>query len=217
MTPTPKSTSRLLTIGLCGGIGAGKSAVAGAFARLGCAVWDADKQAKAMLEHDEVRQTLTTWWGESVLDPQGLVDRQAVARIVFSDPDERLRLEGLIHPRLATLRKQAMADARDRGAAAFVIDAPLLFEAGLDTLCDAIVYVDASFDTRLERVQRTRRWDATELRSREKSQLPLDAKRARSQYMVQNDGDVADVERQVEALFNQIRQQHLDEADDAMA
>jgi dephospho-CoA kinase len=215
MVVTPSDTSRLLTIGLCGGIGAGKSAVAQAFARLGCAVWDADGEARAMLATDEIRQTLTTWWGDAILNPQGMVDRRAVARIVFSDPDERLRLEALIHPRLARRRERAMAHARERGVAAFVIDAPLLFEANLDPLCDVIVYVDASFRTRLDRVRRYRQWDASELRSREKSQLPLDDKRARSQYMVQNNGDVADVEDQVEALFYQIRQQHLDEADDA--
>lgn len=191
-------------IGLAGGIGAGKSEVARTLAALGCEVSDSDAAAKAMLVEDDIRRTLVSWWGESVYTHAGQPDRAAIGRLVFNDPAQRTRLERLIHPRLKVARDAAIAAARRRGAKAFVIDAPLLFEAGLDSECDAVIFVDAPRAQRVDRVRSARGWDDAELARREAAQWPVEDKRARSGYAVNNSADRTDLERQVRAALESI-------------
>lgn len=190
-----------LVIGLAGGIGSGKSSVARAFASLGCLVIDSDAEVRTLLTRGEVKRELVSWWGEGVLNDAGEVDRGAVARIVFTDASQRARLEGLLHPMLRTNREAMKRRARDAGAPALILDAPLLFEAGLDTECDAIVFVDTPRQTRLDRVRRGRGWSEEELDRREKSQLPLEEKRSRSDYVLRNYGDPASLEGEVSRLL----------------
>ncbi|MCK4872178.1 MAG: dephospho-CoA kinase [Phycisphaerales bacterium] len=199
-------SDRFAVIGLVGGIGAGKSLVARAFCDLGCAAADADALAIAALDRPDVRSELIGWWGERVIGCDDRVDRKVVAGIVFADPQERRRLEALIHPIVTELIRGLLAEAQTAGVQAFIIDAPLLVEAGLDDLCDAVVFVEAPRDVREKRVRESRGWGPDELDLREKTQLPLAEKRRRSQYTVQNDGDPADVARRVEAVFNRICQ-----------
>ena len=193
-------------IGIVGGIGSGKSEVARAFGRIGCLVTDSDAQAKEILTRPLVRDELVRWWGPSVLDAEGRIDRAAVAKIVFSDAGARARLEGLVHP-LLHRERQALVQrmARDGGVRAIVIDAPLLFEAGVDRECDAVIFVDAPFSQRLERVRLSRGWDAAELERREAAQLSLEEKRRRSRFVVDNRGTVEDLERQVGEILERVR------------
>lgn len=179
-------------IGLCGGIGAGKSAVASILADLGCLVIDSDQRARAALDRPDVRDQLVAWWGDGVLNADGRVDRSRVARIVFDDPQQRARLEALVHPIVRQDRAAMIAEASAvSGNAparfrAIVIDAPLLFEAGLDRECDTIIFVDAPADQRLRRVQSSRGWSAQELARREAAQWPLERKRAAAAHVVNN-------------------------------
>ncbi|MGD9690153.1 MAG: dephospho-CoA kinase [Phycisphaerales bacterium] len=191
-------------IGLTGGIGAGKSEVASMFAELGCAVSDSDGQAKAALERPEVAQTLVSWWGREMLDALGRVDRRRVASIVFSDPEARARLEALVHPIIRREREAALLRAAAEERRAFVIDAPLLLEAGLDRECDAIVFVDTPRPERLARLAASRSWDEAEVRRREAAQLPVEEKRRRSGYTIMNHGSRADVLGQVRDVLEQI-------------
>jgi dephospho-CoA kinase len=191
-------------IGLAGGIGSGKSTVARVFEALECVVIDSDKLSKEAMARDDVRETLRQWWGDEVLGADGQVDRRAVAKIVFSDPKERERLEGLIHPLIAQARARRIEDARNAGVLAVVVDAPLLFEAGLDKEVDAVVFVDCPFETRLERVKTGRGWDEREMQLREKAQLGVEHKRQRSDYEVVNMGGPDDLRRQVSQILTRI-------------
>lgn len=175
-----------LIIGLAGGIGSGKSAVAASFARQGCAVIDSDAEAKEALQRPDVRDTMVSWWGPAILTPAGTVDRAAIARVVFADPLQRGRLEGLIHPLIRRTRESAQAEARLAGTPAIVYDAPLLFEVGLDALCDAVVFVECPRDERLRRVSVSRGWTESDLSRREAAQWPLDRKRIASTFTVNN-------------------------------
>ncbi|MEL7474196.1 MAG: dephospho-CoA kinase [Planctomycetota bacterium] len=177
---------RPMVIGLAGGIGAGKSAVASAFAELGLLVSDSDRAAKAMLDRDEVSAMLVEWWGERVLDATGRVDRAGIAAIVFEQPHERERLEALVHPLLKAGRSELIERARTEGAPGVVIDAPLLFEAGLDEECDAVVFVAAPRAVRLERLRRDRGWDEHELARRERAQWPIERKREGCSHEIDN-------------------------------
>lgn len=189
-------------IGIAGGIGSGKSRVAQEFAKLGCLVIDSDREARAALERDEVKRQLVAWWGGDVLDESGAVARGKVAEIVFSDPEQRGRLEGLIHPLVKKSRDELIAASP--GHRAVVIDAPLLFEAKLDADCDAVVFVDAPREVRLARVREHRGWSEEELARREASQLPIEEKRRRSDHVVTNAGSVAELAGQVRRVLEAV-------------
>lgn len=192
-------------IGIAGGIGSGKSFVAQLFGELGCGVIDSDAQVSEAYGQESVRNTLRQWWGGSVLQPDGSLNRKEVARRVFSDPAERKRLEALVHPIVAALRDQKMAEmASNPAILAFVWDTPLLFEVGLNDGCDAVVFVEAGEDVRLSRVAQGRGWDRSELLRRENLQWPLDRKRKISDYIVQNTADADFVRRQVRDVLSRI-------------
>ncbi|MEO1128475.1 MAG: dephospho-CoA kinase [Planctomycetota bacterium] len=205
MLAAPTHPERPLIVGIAGGIAAGKSAVASAFASLGFLVSDSDRSVRAALGREDVRSTLVEWWGPGILDPSGEVARSRVAEIVFAEPAERRRLESLVHPIVHAERRDLVDRAAAVGAPGVVIDAPLLFEAGVDAECDAVVFVDAPIEVRLERT-RSRGWDAAELERREAAQMPLTEKRARSQFVVRNSGsEMAELEQQVRRVYDALR------------
>lgn len=192
-------------IGIVGGIGAGKSTVAGVFAQLGCVVSDSDAVVRELMGGDAVRDQLVGWWGGRVLGADGRVDRARVAQIVFESDDERRRLEGLIHPMVHEHRRGVIDAARREGRAGVVVDAPLLFEAGVDSECDAVVFVDTPREIRLSRVRTTRGWDESELGRRENAQLGLEEKRKRSDYIVSNTGLLDELHGRVARVLASIR------------
>lgn len=198
-------SGRVPVIGVVGGIGSGKSEVARALGRMGFVVTDSDAQAREILRRPEVRDELVGWWGAGILGPEGEVDRAAVARIVFGDDGARRRLEELIHPLIHLERAVQIECAEREGAPGVVIDAPLLFEAGVDRECDAVIFVEAPWETRAERVRLTRGWSEDELSRREAAQMPLNEKRRRSRFVVNNTGSIADVESQVRSILDRLR------------
>ncbi len=202
--PTARAPLPVPVIGLAGGIGAGKSEVARALADLGCHVIDSDQEARAVLERPEVKAQLVAWWGSGVLDAQGKVNRAAVAEIVFKNPVDRARLEGLIHPLVKLRRSEFRRGAEAARARAVVVDAPLLFEAGVDAECDAVIFVDAPREARLARVLSTRGWNEAELDRRERAQMPIEEKRRRSTHILKNTGTAVDLRRQTEVLLKSL-------------
>lgn len=186
------STGHKPILGLLGAPGSGKSLVARQLASLGCAVIDADLLAHQAMDDPQVIQQIADWWGSEVLKPDGRLDRQRVAQRVFEDEPGLSQLESLIHPivhaQRQALSSQAMADPAVR---AVVEDCPLILEIGIDKQCDVLIYVDAPQATRLARVKEHRGWSAKELARREKNQTPLDIKRQRADYVIDNDADEA--------------------------
>jgi len=194
-------------IGLTGGIGSGKSTVAGILADQGCLVVDSDKLARQALDQPEIRDTLVSWWGAAILDTDGCVDRSKVASNVFTSLDERKRLESLVHPWIEKQRLSLFESAPPH-TLALVIDAPLLIEAGLHTQCDAVLYVDTDRETRLARLAKSRNWDEKELTRREDSQLPLDDKRSIAHHIVENKGDIRSLTVTVRQILSEIVNSH---------
>jgi dephospho-CoA kinase len=190
-------------IGITGGIGSGKSTIAGMFGEIGCLVISSDQQVQQAYHDPAVISQLRKWWGDGVLQADVQLNKRKISDIVFSDPQQRKRLEELLHPRVAQLRDKQMEEAgRGEQVKAIIWDTPLLFEAGLQKGCDAVVFVDVPLAQRLERVTRDRGWDEAELRRREKSQWPLDKKKEISDYIVDNTADADFVRGQVrEVLF----------------
>ena len=191
-------------IGLAGAIGAGKSALARAFARLGCLVIDSDREAREALDLPEVRERLVEWWGAGILSPEGRVDRRSVADRIFGDEWERKRLEGLVHPLIRRTRAGAQREAAAAGKIGVVYDAPLLFEAGIDAICDGVVFVDAPRPARLRRVRETRGWDESELDRREAMQWAPERKKAASGFIVRNDAPEAALDEHARDILRRL-------------
>jgi dephospho-CoA kinase len=192
-------------IGLAGGIGSGKSTVAAQFAKLGCLVLDSDRQSHEVLGQPDVVAELVNWLGSDVLDAAGMPVRKKIADRVFGKPDQVDRLTGLIHPRVARLRDEAILRAQDDPAvAAVVIDSPLLFEAGVDRQCDGVVFVDAPLDQRIARVAADRGWSADQVEARQKHQMDLEQKRARCRWTIRNDGRADELVEQVRRVLAEV-------------
>ncbi len=202
------SKKKMAVIGLVGGIGSGKSTVAQAFADLGCVVSDSDKVGAAVLMRPEVIKELVMWWGDEILDESGAVDRKKVAGIVFRDREQRDRLEKFVHPLIHADRhaliEKCRLDGGKSGGRAVIVDAPLLFEAGVDSECDAVVFVQTPKRIRARRVQESRGWDESELDRREKAQMGLEHKREQADHIVTNGGSLDELLPQVAQILKDI-------------
>ena len=196
--------NNLPIIGIVGGIGSGKSTVASILESLGCFVADADANAKRVINEKDIQEKLVEWWGKSVVDNDGFTVSSAIAEIIFADKGERNRLESLVHPRIRKLQANQFNYAPSNSIA-LVIDAPLLVESGLDSMCDAIIFVQASRAIRLERVKKRNNWDEITFDNREATQLPLDKKSQTADYVVHNKGDRASLEGQLEQVLGEIK------------
>ncbi len=192
-------------VGLAGGIGAGKTTVAKMLGELGAGVIESDALGRLEINSREVKKVLRRWWGGDVLTADGSVDRKKVAAIVFRDPAQRHRLEALLHPRIAVRRADMMTEFEKQPRIIIVVlDSPLLYETDLDLMCDAVIFVDARPDVRLPRSEKAYRWTKEEIGQREKTQQPLDMKRARADHICDNNSTLAALRTQLERVFSQI-------------
>jgi dephospho-CoA kinase len=194
----------MLMVGLTGGIGAGKSAVARRLAELGAVVIDSDALAREVVAPgtpglDEV----VAAFGPAVLDPDGALDRAALGRIVFADDERRRRLEAIIHPRV---RARAAEIATSAPSDAVVVnDVPLLVEAGLAGLYQVVIVVLASEDVRVARLLRDRGMTEADVRARITAQATDEQRRAVADIVIVNDTDMDDLRSQVDAAWASLR------------
>jgi dephospho-CoA kinase len=184
---------RVPFVGLTGGLGSGKSTACAALRRLGAATLSTDAVVHELYASDTVRDAVVARWGADVA-PDGVVDRGAIARHVFSAPDERRWLEELLWPlvgqRVWAFRQEQ--EAADPAPKAAVVETPLLFEAGMDGIYDATIAIVADEAVRRERAA-ARGHEAVDERAAR--QLTQDEKAQRATYAVRNDGSEADLER----------------------
>ncbi|MFO0907730.1 MAG: dephospho-CoA kinase [Isosphaeraceae bacterium] len=205
----PWKHGKLPVVGVVGGIGSGKSTVASLFGELGAMVLDADKVGHALLNQRPVREEVVNRFGAEVvvIDEQGeeVVDRRTLGRIVFSDPAALRALESILHPRMKRTFERAIARTTRRGEfKGVILDAAILYEAEWNGVCDRIVFVDAPREHRLERVATSRGWTEDVLARREAAQAPLDEKRTRADFVVENSGDLVSLKQQVVQTWKKI-------------
>lgn len=201
-----------MLIGLTGGIGCGKSSAASAFADLGFVVRDTDRIVREqVLPSPEVKAAAISRWGTTVLDSGGALDRSRVATRIFSDPQERLWWESVVHPRVGKIWRSEVALAPDQP---WVIEIPLLFEARLEKGFDFVVVVGADVATQLARVT-ARGMTQAQAEQRIASQLPLATKLNSANAVLWNEGSPAFLLAQIDALaarllchHNQLRFTH---------
>lgn len=184
-----------LTIGLTGGIAAGKSTALAAFERLGAATISSDAVVHELLDSEPLIGRLTERWGGDVA-PGGRVDRNKIGEIVFADPDELGWLESQIHP-LVGERIGAWLDSLPAGTDVAVVEVPLLFEGEMAPVFDTTVAVVAADEVRRARAEAR---GHTLVGEREARQLSQDEKADRAEHVIENDGTLEDLERRLSAL-----------------
>jgi dephospho-CoA kinase len=187
----------LPTLGIVGGIGSGKSAVADAMRPLGGHLIAADRLGHEALLQPDIKAKLRQRWGDAILDERGEADRKKIGAIVFADLVELRALEAQVFPYIEKRIVEEIAHARTRDDVKFIIlDAAILLEACWRCHCDKIVFVDAPRSVRLARLKEKRGWNEEELDRREKMQMPLEEKMNHADAVIVNDGDFEKVGRQ---------------------
>lgn len=197
----------MLLVGLTGNIASGKSTVARQFEERGATLIDADTLARQAVEAGTTAyRDIVRRWGDEVLAPDGELDRGALRRIVFEEPDELAALNRIVHPEVARLRDRQVAEARQRGDAICICDIPLLFENDLVDEFDRIVLVDAPRPLRLERLVRERGLRETEAMDMIAAQMPAELKRARADYIIDNDATLERLEARAAEVWSALEQ-----------
>ncbi len=196
-------TARVPFVGLTGGMGAGKSTALAVLERLGATTLSTDAVVHDLYADDpRVRDAVTERWGPGVA-PDGHVDRAAIARHAFADPDDRAWLEQLLWPLVAEkvvqFREQALA--ADPPPRAAIVETPLLFEAGMDGVYDATIAVIADEAVRAERAG-ARGHEAVDERAAR--QLTQQEKADRATYVVANSGTFEDLERTLSEVLDKL-------------
>ena len=172
----------------------------------GATIIDADELAREAVEPEtQALKDIIKRWGKDVLNQDGGLDRAALRQIVFADQNELDALNRIVHPGVTRLRDREVARARERGDPIVVCVIPLLFERNIVEEFDAIILVDAPRPLRLERLVATRGLEATEAMNMIASQMPAELKRARADFVIENDGSLDKLERDVDALWSSLQ------------
>ena len=185
-----------LTIGLTGGIAAGKSEALAAFERLGAATISSDAVVHELLDSEPLQSRLIERWGPEVA-PAGKVDRNRIGEIVFADPEQLSWLEQQVHP-LVGERIGAWLDSLPAESEIAVVEVPLLFEGEMEDVFDATVAVIAAEELRRSRAEARGHALVGERAARQLSQRE---KAERATHVIENDGTVEDLERALSALI----------------
>ena len=184
---------------LTGGIATGKSSVIELLQRSGFRVIDADKIAHEVL--DEQHQKISEVFGEEVVN-KGKVDRKLLGSMVFSDPQKRKVLESLLHPVIYT-KIAALSDTLDKRAEPYIVDIPLFYEGGRYAIENVIV-VYASKEQQLERLMQRDSYSKEEALARIESQIDIQEKRDNATYVIDNSGNLKQLELETEHIKNEI-------------
>ncbi|MEU0680621.1 MULTISPECIES: dephospho-CoA kinase [Streptomyces] len=190
----------MLTVGLTGGIGAGKSEVSRLLVRHGAVLIDADRIAREVVEPGTPGlAAVVEAFGEEILAEDGSLDRPRLGALVFSDPEKLSTLNSIVHP-LVGARSRELEEAAPEDAVV-VHDVPLLTENGLAPLYDVVIVVDASPGTQLDRLVRLRGMSEEDARARMAAQATREQRRAVADIVVDNDVPLDALERRVEEVW----------------
>jgi dephospho-CoA kinase len=193
-------------IGIVGGVGSGKSSIVAGLSGFQLQIIDADQIGHQQLLLPHVRDALVEHFGPQILAASGEILRPALAALVFGDTAaqeaSRKTLNQIVRP---GIRKEILQQLQNIPPQidAVVLDAALLLEAGLDQLCDLLIFIDTPEPLRRQRTAATRGWSAEELHRRERSQWPLEQKRAACSHSIDNSGSFSDTVTQLQQILLQ--------------
>lgn len=174
-----------IKVGIAGGIGSGKSTVCKVFGILGAPVFEADREAKVLMnENEAIRSTLQSWYGSNIYNATGNLDRPKLANIIFNDKKQLQKVNELVHPKV----RAAFLSWADKQAAPYVVhEAAILFESGFYALMDATILVSAPEAERVKRVSERDGLSPEQVLHKMKNQWPDEEKRKLATVEIKND------------------------------
>jgi len=191
---------------LTGGIASGKSTVARILKRLGAAIVDADALAREVVEPgNDAWKDIVEAFGAEVLQPDQTLDRQKLRATIFNNSAARKKLEAIIHPRVRALAEERIHQHAAAGYEIVVYEVPLLFEGNLHEWLRPVVLVACDLEIQKRRLQERDGLSVEASQRHIDAQLSLAEKRRLADYVIENDGSLEDLEREVESVLNKIK------------
>lgn len=191
-------------VGLTGGIGSGKTTVANLFAAEGITLIDADIVAREVVAPgSKGLEAIVTHFGAEILTPEGELDRAKLRQRIFSHPEEREWLNQLLHP---MIRQEMLAQVEKATSTYVIMVVPLLFENGLDRLVNRTLVVDISPELQINRTVKRDNVDASQVNNIISSQCSRSEKLARADDIIDNQGEISSLKREVQALHQRYLQ-----------
>ena len=192
----------MLVIGLTGGIGTGKSEAARYLVSLGAELIDADSVGhEAYRPHAEAWSRVVEAFGEGILAPDNEIDRRSLGAIVFADPEQLARLNGIMHPLMAGMVQERIDTFREDGADAVVVEAALLYEAGWDALVQEVWVTDSPVEVVVNRLAQRNGMSEEEARRRISSQMSREERLERADFVIDNSKDVESMRKAIDELW----------------
>ena len=193
-------------IGLTGGIGSGKSTVSQYLAELGAVIIDADKVGHEALTRSDVKQEIAASFGREVFGPDGEIDRKKLGPVVFSNPDALAKLNGIMHKRMRLMMEDKLAKLRREGVSIVVLEAAVLLEtdADWDKIVDEIWVAVSPEATVIKRMKDQRGMSEEQTRARINSQMSNEEKNKRASAVINNDGSLDEMKREVKKLWQKL-------------
>ena len=193
--------------GLTGGIGVGKSTVAGIFQEAGIPVVFADEVGRQVAAKGSGGLAeIVKSFGSEVLDDTEELDRRKLGTLIFNDPDKRLHLEGILHPRVRDHSRELFSSLEDAGNKIVVYESALLYETQRHTEMSGVILVTAGEEQRIDRVRSRDGSDEEDVRKRIRAQMDEEEKRGLADYIVDNSGDLEALRSNVNSLIAQLLQ-----------
>ena len=192
-----------MIIGLTGGIASGKSTVSKIFRELGAEIIDADIKAKEISEREDVIKEIGNIFGKEVINIEGKIDRLKIKEIVFNNKEKLKKLNDLIHPKVMEEFKKIKENIGKNDI--IIFDVPLLFESGMDKMCDKIILV---FTDKKIQIKRMLERDGITEELAEKiinSQMSLEEKLNKSQIHLENNGTLEDLREKSETIYRELK------------
>lgn len=198
--------NKTYVLGLTGGIGCGKSETAKYLASLGAKHVDADGISRRLTTPGGAAlPAIREAFGDGVFDADGALDRRKLGEIVFNDPMRRRQLEGILHPMIQRETMEAIRAAGEEGFAVTVLDVPLLFETGMDVLCDETWTLSLDPQIQLERIRARDGLDEAQAQARVASQMSMEARNARADRVIDTGRPLEKTRAELSQLFAQLK------------
>lgn len=193
----------MLLFGITGGIGCGKSSVCNFLREKSVSIIEADPLAKELTNRlPDIRKALKAEFGDDIYSKEGQLNKEKLTEIVFYDSVAREKVNQIIHPHVINWIKEEAERLHREESQKFVgVEAALIFESKMDEMLDAIVVVSAPLEKRIQWIQERNNLSREEILKRINSQIPLEEKVKRADYVIENDGTVEDLDKKVNLFY----------------